>query len=104
MRRNYFALSLLLALSGASCAMFQRPSAPTYTPPVIHVAPAPTMPQFNFRPGADGTACLSFENYIKFEERDAKVWARLQYLHTLLVLQGAVFDPPALPQAAVPTP
>jgi hypothetical protein len=72
------------------------------TPPVIHVQPAPEMPKFDFRPGAGGTACLSFEGYLAFEEADAKLYARLQYFKTLLLLQGAIFDPPQAAEDLTP--
>lgn len=106
MKYPAFALPLLLCLFLCGCALFQRPAAvpPVAIAPVIHIAPAPAIPEYNFAPGADGTACLTFEDYLKFEEADAKLYARLSYFRTLLLLAGATFDPPAPAQAAVPAP
>lgn len=106
MRHNLpaLALSLLLVALSASCAMLRAPAPPAYAPPVIHVAPAPAVPQYKFTLGPDMTACLDFHGLVAYQQEQAQLYTRLAYLRTLLLQYGAVFDPPALPPAAVPSP
>ncbi len=87
------ALSLSLALFLQGCAAFKRP-APVPAPLVVHVAPAPSLPTYDFKVGPDMTACLSFEGLVAYEEEQAKLYARLAYFKTLLLQYGAIFDPP----------
>ena len=85
--------SLLLALSCVGCALFQRPAVvPIVAAPVIHVSPAPDVPQYEFVPGPDLHFCLTFEGFVAQQEENAKLYARLSYFKTLLIQYGAIFD------------
>lgn len=90
-------------LTTCGCAVAKK--APELVPaPVIHVAPAPPVPQYGFKPGPGMTACLSFDGLVAQQQELAYLYARLEYFKALLLAYGAVFDPPppAPAQAATP--
>ena len=98
MRRLVLALLLVSCLG---CQAFRK--APTLVPPpVVHVAPAPSVPGYEFKPGPNGTACLSFDGLMAQQTELARLYARLEYFKALLLSYGAIFDPPAPAQAATP--
>ena len=91
-------LAVLLIASALGCFLKKPPV--VVPPPVVHVEAGAEIPEYTWKPGPNGMACLTFEDWANNERLVALLVARLAYFKTLLRSFGVIFDPPSPEQAA----
>ena len=85
------ALLCLVLLSG--CYALQRPPE-TVSKPVVYVSPGVDLPEYQFAPGPDGSACLTPHDFAAYQVERDLLFARIHYLVSILRDMGAIFTAP----------